>query len=386
MPGAYKRASDRARGKAGKWTIWYIAEDGRKRERAGFTDKARSVDEAIRLEAEARKIRDGVVDPRQEKRRHASLRSAGAHVGDYRGHLIAKGGTPKHAGHVAGVLNRLLDLAGVATIADLAPDRIQEALGLMRDRGKSARTCNHARGAVRAFARWLHHAGRIAELPPGIAALATFNEKEDARLVRRALSPEEVARLLAAAGAGAPVVAAYGATKSKHHATMITGPERRVLYLLAMSTGFRADELRNLTPEAFHLEGDSPTITCAAAYTKNGREAVQPIRRDVAAELAPWLATRPPGAPVLPVPEKTAELLARDLKAAGIAPVDEAGRVVDFHALRASFITNLYRKTRDPKAVQKLARHSTITLTMDRYCKLEDADVRAALEDEPRND
>ena len=46
---------------------------------------------------------------------------------------------------------------------------------------------------------------------------------------------------------------------------------------------------------------------------------------------------------------------------------DESGRVVDFHALRHTFVTNLVRGGAHPKVVQDLARHSTITLTMDRY-------------------
>ena len=43
------------------------------------------------------------------------------------------------------------------------------------------------------------------------------------------------------------------------------------------------------------------------------------------------------------------------------------GRVADFHSLRHTFITNLARSGVHPKAAQTLARHSTITLTMDRY-------------------
>src|SRR5262249_28816116 len=39
----------------------------------------------------------------------------------------------------------------------------------------------------------------------------------------------------------------------------------------------------------------------------------------------------------------------------------------DFHALRHTFITNLANGGVHPKVAQALARHSTITLTMDRY-------------------
>ena len=41
--------------------------------------------------------------------------------------------------------------------------------------------------------------------------------------------------------------------------------------------------------------------------------------------------------------------------------------MADFHALRHTFITNLANSGSHPKVAQILARHSTITLTMDRY-------------------
>ena len=41
--------------------------------------------------------------------------------------------------------------------------------------------------------------------------------------------------------------------------------------------------------------------------------------------------------------------------------------MVDFHALRHTFVTNLARGKVHPKIAQALARHSTIALTMDRY-------------------
>jgi len=61
-------------------------------------------------------------------------------------------------------------------------------------------------------------------------------------------------------------------------------------------------------------------------------------------------------------------LICRSVSRAGI-PYETADGVVDFHSLRATYITLLVASGVDPKRVQALARHSTITLTMDRYCK-----------------
>jgi integrase len=64
-------------------------------------------------------------------------------------------------------------------------------------------------------------------------------------------------------------------------------------------------------------------------------------------------------------------MLKRDLTATGIPHRDEDGLVVDFHALRHTFITNLVRAGVPPKFAQTLARHGSITPTMDRYYHVE---------------
>src|SRR5437762_14352658 len=69
----------------------------------------------------------------------------------------------------------------------------------------------------------------------------------------------------------------------------------------------------------------------------------------------------------MPDRHRLAEMFRADLEAAGIAYRDGAGLVADFHALRHTFISNLARGGVHPKVAQALARHSTITLTMDRY-------------------
>jgi hypothetical protein len=73
-------------------------------------------------------------------------------------------------------------------------------------------------------------------------------------------------------------------------------------------------------------------------------------------------------------------MLRGDLEAAKIAYRDAKGRVFDFHALRHQFISNLARGGVHPKEAQALARHSTITLTMDRYTHLGLADLTSALD------
>jgi hypothetical protein len=77
-------------------------------------------------------------------------------------------------------------------------------------------------------------------------------------------------------------------------------------------------------------------------------------------------------------------MLRRDLKAAGIAPKDASGRVVDFHGQRTTFITGLSRSGVAPAVAQKLARHSDIKLTMDVYTRLEMSELGDAVSKLPR--
>jgi len=60
--------------------------------------------------------------------------------------------------------------------------------------------------------------------------------------------------------------------------------------------------------------------------------------------------------------------------------VDADGLAYDFHALRHQFITDMVNAGVHPKDAQALARHSTITLTMDRYAHVRPANLHAALD------
>ncbi len=98
-----------------------------------------------------------------------------------------------------------------------------------------------------------------------------------------------------------------------------------------------------------------------------------------------YLAGRPKGEPVWPGTwhERAAEMLRNDLRAAGIDYQDDARRFFDFHAMRGQFISLLAARGPHPKVAQALARHSTITLTMDYYTHLDVLDVTGALDKLP---
>ena len=94
-------------------------------------------------------------------------------------------------------------------------------------------------------------------------------------------------------------------------------------------------------------------MTVAAAYTKNGDPATLPLPRDLADDLAAYVAPLPPGTPVFPLPfEKGAKMLRVDLEAAGIAYRDASGLVFDFHSLRCEMATLADAAGVSPRVVQ----------------------------------
>ena len=258
---------------------------------------------------------------------------------------------------------RVIDLAGFKRVSDLSLSKALDALARLRADGLGAETINHHVRAVKAFSRWLWRDGRARE--HHLAHLATSNPEGDRRRRRRALTPEEAARLVQAAERG-PMVKG------------MTGPDRARCYALALGTGFRASELASLTPERFDLTGDPATATVPAAYTKNGREAVQPLPPALAARLAPWLATLPSGRPIFNMPERTAEMIRVDLAAAGLEYETPSG-FADFHSLRGVYISDLVASGASVKVCQTLARHSTPSLTIGLYAKASLHDIKGAV-------
>jgi site-specific recombinase XerC len=98
------------------------------------------------------------------------------HLEDYRLDLIARGDTARHVKNTVSVIKRLLSDAQVEMIGDISPDKVQAAVGRIRAKGRSARTCNHALEAVKAFTRWLADSGRLKDYPAGLRKVVSYPE------------------------------------------------------------------------------------------------------------------------------------------------------------------------------------------------------------------
>lgn len=421
--------------RAKKWYGQYRDANGKRCRVPLCTDKQAAKSLLAKLEADA-KTKELYPEPpvtdQERKLQEQAQRPLLDHLEDFRRHLESKGRVPEYVQHTYSAVRAILTGCRFERIADLQPSAVDEFLGQLRQtapapvldpqqelftaaevaallgiktgavgrmarrrllscqgagrdrrfprdqvramierhrRGLGITTSNHYLTAIKHFSKWLVKETRAGADP--LLYLSRLNAKTDLRRRRRSLTPEAFARLLDAAMRGQPF-------------RYLPGPDRAFLYLLAVNTGLRARELGSLTPRSFRLDDPIPTVTVAAGYSKHRREDVQTLRKDVAEILRPYLAAKPADQPVWPGTwvDNAAEMLRLDLEPAGI-PYEEAGQVFDFHGTRHKFISDLAANGVHPKMAQILARHSTITLTMDHYTHLQLHDQTAALEKLP---
>jgi integrase/recombinase XerD len=295
----------------------------------------------------------------------------GVHIERFEGSLRAKDDADRHVKLTIARITAICDGCKFRRIPHIRASSVSEWLTDRREEGMGISTANGYLVAMKSFCQWLVRDNRSRE--NRLSHLSRLNEDVDIRRERRALDQTEFANLLAVT------------LKSRIEYRGLTGVDRAVLYLVAAYSGLRASELASLVARSFNLDGPAPTVTVKAGYSKRRRLDVVPLRIDVAFTVKKWMEQQTgmeAGEHLWPGTwfERAAEMLQADLKDAGIEYEDDQGRVFDFHALRHQFISNLVLAGVHPKVAQQLARHSTITLTMDRYAHVPTANVMNALE------
>jgi integrase len=360
MPSIYRPKGRR------KWYILYTDAQGRRHHVAGYRDRALTWYKAMHLYHQVERERAGLVSP-AEKHLQRPIQE---HLSDFQQSLQARENTPRHVHTTLSQVKTILEACHVASIGDISPANVMNALAEFRRAGMGIVTANHYLVSIKAFSAWLVRNERSdRDLLAHLQRLA--NPETDRRRIRRALSPDEFADLIEATARAGPFRG-------------LSGQARVMLYLVAAYTGLRASELASLTPRSFNLQWDPPTVTVQAAYSKHRRQDVLPLHPDIASRLASYLPGCPEDPPGLAWPGTwstvAAKMIRKDLAAAEVPYRDDAGQTFDFHALRHHFITHLARSGIHPKAAQSLARHSTITLTLDHYSHLVLSDMTAAVE------
>ena len=303
----------------------------------------------------------------------AHTRPLEEHLDAFEAEVRGRGNTDQHTdATVRRIRKILIKKLKAEHWQDVDPGQVMAAITSLKHgtRPISAGTKNDFLRDIKSFARWCVQNGRLLESPiEHLRRLDAGKVRADHRHKRRPLTLEEARKLLEVTDS-AP----------EHHG--MTGPDRALLYQLAIETGLRGNELRSLRKQSFDLEASTPTVTVQCAYTKNREEATLPLRRATAERIKDHLANRLPAAPTFSMPRRTelTEMLREDLALAEIPVRDDSGRILNFHALRHTTGSWLAAAGVHPKIIQRILRHSTITLTMDTYTHPFAVDEAAAIQ------
>jgi integrase/recombinase XerD len=363
------------------WWCLFFVNGVRHHESLGTRDKrAAELVAADRLRRAELKAA-GIADPFEQ---HAE-KSLEDHVSDFEATLRGRGVVEKYVRDRVGCLRAYLDATRAERLKDLDLPGASRWISTLRKSGLAARSVNGRIRALKQFGRWLVETRRVQFDP--FDALRPLNEEEDRRHVRRALTPDEAVRLLQATRER-PFLQAKaerkhaGVSEPEEQRLRALGATRALVYLLAMGTGLRRGELRRLRWADLDLERG--VVAVPAASAKSRRDQSVPLGTALVAALQ---GARPADAPaqatVIPAGAFPNTLtFRRDLAAAGVAR-EADGRVVDFHALRTTFVSWLAAAGVHPRTAQALARHASIETTMERYTDLRLVDLQGSVEKLP---
>jgi len=241
--------------------------------------------------------------------------------------------------------------------------------------GISRSTANKEAGYVRGALEWAREMHMVVLNPA--ACLRPLPVREcDRRRLRRALTDEELTRLLRAA---------------KARDQQRPGVPQHPTWLLLAQTGARRGEA--CAVRWCDVDLVSLHLTFRAECAKSGRSRVVPIDESLAGELirlrrlqeyttgrAPGgddqVLLSPAGRPWMANPDNLGRLFGRLLGLAKIERVDHRGRGVSVHALRHTFITRLIRAGVQPVVVQQLAGHADVQTTLGFYTHTVEKDLR----------
>ena len=363
MASIYKRSKR----KNEPYTIQYTDHLGNRLTEKGFTDKGLTEQFAAKLESDARLRTSGLVDPEQERFANHKRAPIGAHLTAFRESLLDN--SPLHVSVTIGRVERIIAGCGFKCLAELdsgGRTAVPAEVALRVEEDFARRTYNHHVQAVDSFCRWCVTTKRLMSNP--LVGLERLNAEVDIRRKRRALTAAEVVLMIKAARSSKVVVERQN------------GEQRSRIYVLSYMTGLRRKELGSLTAHSFNLDAELPTLTVEAACSKHRRKDVLPLHPELVVMLRDWLKDLPAGRKLFPGLEKrrTARMVRRDLKAAGI-PFKTDDGIADFHAAgRHTHITELLRNGATLPEAKQLARHSDVNQTM-RYTHIGLSDQAKAL-------
>jgi integrase len=343
--------------------------DGKKRQTPLTEDKESSETLLRRLQTDEDSKRANGADRYYDERN----RPIGELLASFAEYLTSKGNTPAYVSLTITRCRSLLTATRTKTYPDLDASRILKTLSEWRQRKVnpiSIATSNHYLVSIKGFSRWLWQERKSPDDP--LAGLRKQNAETDRKRIRRPLTPTELETITKVA----QITPAY----FRGDDWQFSPADRAMLYAIAAYTGLRASELASLRKSSFDF--GLQTFTIEAASAKNRKRTTLPLHPTLAGRLQSFFKTIKrdelfPGS--WAKRKRAGKILKRDLRYAGIANRDASGKVLDFHSLRYTFITSLAKAGVHPSKAQRLARHSTIALTMNVYTSLDIDDLRDAI-------
>ncbi len=364
MAAIYKRSQDKGKKRA-VWYIGYTDHRGKRCTVKGFTDRGATERLAAKLEHEAMLRKRGLIDPDQEHFAERRKVAIAQHVTAFEKSLAKN--SPKHVKLTLSRVRRIVVGCGFKTVAEITVEAVEaflQELATKEDIGN--RTYNHYVQAFDEFCNWLVSSKRASANP--ILGLERLNTEVDVRHRRRALTADEVGNLIDSARSSGESIQCFD------------GETRARIYILSYLTGLRRNELGSLMPQSFVLDGDPPTVTMEAAFSKHRRRDVLPLHPALVPMIRDWIKGKAADEVLFPMlgRRKTWLMVKRDLERVGIE-YETAEGIADFHAAgRHSHVTGLLRSGATLPQAKELARHTDIKMTM-RYTHIGMADQAQAI-------
>jgi integrase len=348
------------------WTAQFTDENGKtKRISTKTTNKIAAEKILAKYVAEVDQIKAGILTRKNLALAKAKKLSIEDALEKFKTKMSASGVT---AGHVKKTIGHIITFCGetsIETLPSLKRDIAEQWIAdNLQTKERSARTINSYIVSLKSFTKYLAEIEIIPKNP--LTGIKKLNQEVDRRLIRRALTENEIERLLAVAKQ----------RSAEHH----------LIYRLFLGTGLRSTELSLLVPSQVNFA--KCRLTIEAAKTKNKKPDILPLRPNLTTDLKKWIDTKgtKPNERIFHFNvDSIFDIFCRDLKVAGIERIGSDGRTIDVHSLRKTFGTRLATAGVPLTTVQRLMRHSTPDLTAKLYIDVEPLKMAEALEKLPED-
>jgi len=356
---------------ADTWTAQFTDEKGTVR-RVSTKTTHRDVAEKMlaQYEKEVERIKTGVITREELEKaqvQHTPLENI---LEQFRTKMAADGTTARHINDTIRKIDTLFAACKIDSLATIRREAVELWIAdELKKKDRSVGTINSYVIAVKSFIQYLVDIDVFTKHP--IKSLGKLNTDLDRRLQRRAMTEEEIDRLLTATASG---------VRRK-----VGEPDERVLiYRLLLGTGLRSTELSLLTPS--QIDFKHCRLKIEAAKTKNKKTGILPLRPDLVQSLKERmekLGIKPRERFFQHNQAQIRRVFYSDLKAAGIKRLDESGRSIDIHSLRKTFGTMLANAGVPLTTTQRLMRHSNPQITAKLYIDVTPVNMMQALEKMP---